>query len=201
MGLYEPFKVAAKAYYLCFIAPWRPSPYPTEMVRLINQIVLGEESDVTLDGRPVSHFELYLQAMEEVGADTWGIHQFLKSYDLKLIPEGAREFVAFNLDLAQNGHVVEVAANFFFGREKLIPDMFESMVATLKREGVVAPTFLYYLERHIEVDSGEHGPLALKCLDTLTQGDPELLQLAQMAGLKALEMRQALWDAVLHSHS
>lgn len=185
----------------CVSLPWRPSPYPTEMVRLINQIVLGEESDVTLDGRPVSHFELYLQAMEEVGADTWGIHQFLKSYDLKLIPEGAREFVAFNLDLAQNGHVVEVAANFFFGREKLIPDMFESMVATLKREGVVAPTFLYYLERHIEVDSGEHGPLALKCLDTLTQGDPELLQLAQMAGLKALEMRQALWDAVLRSHS
>lgn len=185
----------------CVSLPWRPSPYPTEMVRLINQIVLGEESDVTLDGRPVSHFELYLQAMEEVGADTWGIHQFLKSYDLKLIPEGAREFVAFNLDLAQNGHVVEVAANFFFGREKLIPDMFESMVATLKREGVVAPTFLCYLERHIEVDSGEHGPLALKCLDTLTQGDPELLQLAQMAGLKALEMRQALWDAVLRSHS
>lgn len=185
----------------CVSLPWRPSHYPTEMVRLINQIVLGEESDVTLDGHPVSHFELYLQAMEEVGADTRGIHQFLKSYDLKLIPEGAREFVTFNLDLAQNGHVVEVAANFFFGREKLIPDMFESMVATLKREGVVAPTFLYYLERHIEVDSGEHGPLALKCLDSLTQGDPELLLLAQKAGLKALEMRQALWDAVLRSHS
>lgn len=185
----------------CVTLPWRPSPYPAEMVRLINQIVLGEESDLDLSGRAVSHFELYLQAMEEVGANTQGIRQFLNNYDLNLIPSGAKDFVRYNLDLAENGHVVEVAANFFFGREKLIPDMFERMVETLKREGVEAPTFLYYLERHIEVDAGEHGPLAMKCLDTLTGNDQKLLSMAHMAGLKALQMRQELWDAVLLSAS
>lgn len=183
----------------CVSLPWKPSTYPTEMVRLINQIVMGEESDVTLQGEAVSHFELYLRAMKEVGANTTNIEQFLKSYDLGLIPEGARDFVKFNLELAENGHVAEVAANFFYGREKLIPEMFQNIVDTLKREKVEAPTFLYYLERHIEVDSGEHGPQALKCLDYLTADSEELKNLALNAGIKALEMRQALWDTVLKS--
>jgi hypothetical protein len=88
----------------------------------------------------------------------------------------------------------------FFGREKLIPDMFQTIVDTLKREGVQAPTLIYYLERHIEVDSGEHGPLAMKCLDYLTGKSEELSVLSYKAGLKALSMRQSLWDEVLKTH-
>lgn len=183
----------------CVSLPWKPSPYPTEMVRLINQIVVGEESDVTGEGEAVSHFELYLRAMNEVGASTVRIETFLRNYDLNLIPEGVRDFVKFNLNLAENGHVVEVAANFFYGREKLIPEMFQKIVDTLKRESVSAPTFLYYLERHIEVDSGEHGPLALKCLEYLTADSDDLKNRALKSGLKALEMRQSLWDTVLKS--
>lgn len=163
--------------------PWKPSPYPTEMVRLINQIVLGEESDLDPDGKAISHFDLYLRGMEEIGADTGPIRKFLKSDDLNLIPAGAREFVAANLKLAREGHVLEVAASFFFGREKLIPDMFQSIVDTLKKEKVTAPTFLYYLERHIEVDSGEHGPLALKALSHLINNQSDLHDLAMAAGL------------------
>jgi hypothetical protein len=180
----------------CVSLPWKPSPYPAEMVRLINQIVLGEESDVDQFGRPVSHFELYLKAMEEVGASTSEVRDFLNFMDLQRIPSGAREFVKHNLQVAQHGHVVEIAASFFYGREKLIPDMFESIVATLKKENVHAPTFLYYLERHIEVDSGEHGPLAMKCLDYLTNNDERLKSLAFSAGLEALNKRQELWDYV-----
>ena len=73
------------------------------------------------------------------------------------------------------------------------------MVDVLKEEKVNAPTFLYYLERHIEVDSGEHGPLALKALSNLTSGDLRLEQLALDSGLRALEMRTALWDKVLET--
>lgn len=179
--------------------PWKPSSYPAPMVRLINQIVLGEESDVDQNGEPISHFDLYLRGMEEVGADTKPIKKFLEKMDPALIPDGAREFVEFNLNTARNGHVVEVASSFFFGREKLIPDMFQAMVDTLKKEKVNAPTFIYYLERHIEVDSGEHGPLALKALSHLTQGDSSLEELALTSGLRALEMRKDLWDKVLQS--
>lgn len=182
----------------CVSVPWRPSAYPAEMVRLINQIVLGEESDVDQDGKPISHFDLYLKGMEEIGADTKLIKAFIASGNLNLIPVGAREFVDHNLKVAQDGHVVEVAASFFFGREKLIPDMFQSIVDVLRKENISAPTFLYYLERHIEVDSGEHGPLALKCFDYLAGNDPTLKARGLDAGLKALEMRQMLWDKVFN---
>lgn len=181
----------------CVQIPWRPSPYPAEMVRLINQIVVGEESDLDLEGHAISHFDLYLKGMEEIGADTRPIRKFLETMDYSLIPEGAREFVTYNIDVAKNGHVVEVAANFFYGREKLIPDMFQTIVDTLKRENVSAVTFLYYLERHIEVDAGEHGPLASKALSHLTNGQSELELMARDAGLKALAMRKDLWDKVL----
>lgn len=181
----------------CVSVPWTPSAYPAEIVRLVNQIVLGEESDVDQNGIPTSHFDLYLRAMDEVGASTSEIRDFLTTLDYSKIPAGVRGFVKGNIDVAKNGHVVEVAASFFFGREKLVPDMFRSMVKVLKEENVNAPTLIYYLERHIEVDDGEHGPLALKCLDHLTQSDPKLLDLAHKAGLTALNARSKLWDDVL----
>lgn len=183
----------------CVTLPWKPSPYPTEVVRLINQIVLGEESDVDRDGNPVSHFDLYLKAMEETGASTVLIREFLKTDNYELIPSGAREFVKENIELAKNGHVVEVAASFFHGREKLIPEMFDSIVKVLNQENVKAPTFLYYLERHIEVDSHEHGPLALKALSHLCDGNDKLESMALLTGVKALDRRMALWDRVLQT--
>lgn len=95
--------------------------------------------------------------------------------------------------------MVEVASSFFYGREKLIPEMFQTMVDTIKKENVLAPTLVYYFERHIEVDSGEHGPLALKCLDYLTGHDEALKKMSQQAVLEALVARQKLWDDVQNS--
>lgn len=188
---------ALQRHITCVEVPWRPSIYPTEVVRFINQIVVGEESDVDLEGKAVSHFELYLKAMEEVGASTAAIHDFLTDLSLERVPASARAFVRSNLEIAQHGHVVEVAASFFYGREKLIPEMFQVIVDVLKRENVSAPTLLYYLERHIEVDGHDHGPLAQRCLEALTRQDPRLLQLAHSSGAKALQMRRELWDSLL----
>ncbi len=182
----------------CVELPWKPSVYPAEMVRLINQIVVGEESDVDQYGKPCSHFDLYLRAMDEVGADTTKIKMFMETLDFELIPSGAREFVRFNLETATTASVLEVASSFFYGREKLIPDMFTSMVETLERENVAAPTLIYYLKRHIEVDGGEHGPLAERCLDVLAESE-EKKELAYSMGVKALQMRELLWNSTLES--
>jgi len=180
----------------CTQVPWRPSPYPAEVVRLINQIVVGEESDVDQDGSPTSHFDLYLRAMEEIGASTSEIRDFVASMDLDSIPDGAREFVKKNLEVAEKGHVVEVAASFFFGREKLIPEMFTTIVETLERENVHAPTLIYYLKRHIEVDGEDHGPSSLRCFNILTQERSDLIELGLKSGLSALQARHGLWDFV-----
>ena len=61
----------------CASIPWVPVGNPITR-RLINEIVFGEESDVDENGHAVSHFELYLQAMEDIGADTRAITSYIK---------------------------------------------------------------------------------------------------------------------------
>ena len=182
----------------CVEIPWKPSKYPAPMGQLINQIVLGEESDLDDDNQATSHFELYLRAMKEVGASTHMIESFLKSDHIKDIPAVAQEFVSSNLNLARHGSLSELAAHFFFGREKIIPDMFSSMIKVIEENNIHAPTFAYYLKRHIQIDGEEHGPLALKFLKLLTGDDLNKIQEVRESALKAIELRSRLWDEINH---
>ena len=183
----------------CVEVPWRPSLYPDQVVRFINQIVLGEESDLDETGNPISHFKLYLAAMDEVGASTSALREFLATLDTNIIPLHARPFTEFTLATARDGEVVEVAASFFYGREKLIPEMFTGIIAALKSEGLHCPKLMYYLERHIQVDGEEHGPLSEQCLDVLCAGDQSRKEKAHHFGKQALVARQELWDATLQA--
>lgn len=186
--------------------PWMPYPNP-EYTRFVNEIVLGEESDEDGQGGYISHFELYLQAMEEAGADQGPIQAFLaeltagKPYEEALnhasIPKTAHEFVAFNLGVALTGELHEVAAVFFYGREGLIPDMFRLLLASLEKKGASSGWLDYYLRRHIELDEDEHGPLAERLLVSLCGGDPKKLEEAYTIAQTALQMRGRLWDGVV----
>ncbi len=179
----------------CTQVPWRPSGYSSDVVRMINEIVLGEESDFDQDGNPCSHFELYLKAMKEVGANTSPILKFIETLNTDHLPLSVKPFVEFNLDMAKNGRVEEVAAAFFYGREKLLPEVFQSILNVLKNKNVHCPTLTYYFERHIEVDGDHHGPLALKCLNEICSGNDTKILRAQYAGIQALRYRENLWDA------
>lgn len=181
----------------CTNVPWTPSAYSSEVVRMINEIVLGEESDIDQFGNPCSHFELYLKAMDEVGAHTGIIKDFLNTFDTSLIPSGVREFVEYNLDLAANGRLEEIAAAFFYGREKLLPDVFTEIVTVLKSENLNCPTLLYYFERHIEIDGESHGPLAMKFLQEICAESKMKTLRAQNVGIESLRMRHKMWDATL----
>jgi len=184
----------------CTEVPWRPSKYSPKIVRLINEIVVGEECDVNpnSEGKYLDHFSLYLQGMQEIGANTSLIRDFISGADLSLIPYGARNFVKQNLDIAVNGSVVEVATTFFYGREKIIPDMFQSIVDQLKKENIFCPRLTYYLERHIEVDGHEHGHMAEECLELLSRVHSEISSddISRFA-MSALSYRHQLWDEVL----
>jgi len=54
----------------CIKNPWTPVDN-TEAARFINEIVLEEETDEIKDGIVISHFELYLDSMKEIGARKW----------------------------------------------------------------------------------------------------------------------------------
>ncbi|MFC0190281.1 DUF3050 domain-containing protein [Fictibacillus aquaticus] len=186
--------------------PWMPQPHP-EYARFINEIVLGEETDEDGEGGYISHFELYYRAMEEVGADYSAMEEYLNSLKSgadpiealgqSSIPGTAGDFVKHSLSLAMNGKPHEVAAAFFYGREDLIPDMFQTLVDEVEANGVDAHWLKYYLHRHIELDGDEHGPLAERLLLSLCGGDAVKLQEAERTAKEALEYRIKLWDGVL----
>jgi hypothetical protein len=181
----------------CVELPWRPMAVDKRLTRLVNEIVLGEESDLDPQGRPMDHYTLYRMAMDEVGARGELIDTFVETLDFSPLSPAVAKFTRTNLLLAMEAPLEEVAAAFFFGREKLIPGMFTGLLGELNRTGVDCPLFKYYIERHIELDGDHHGALAHECLELLTQGDPKKLERAYQVGLESLELRCAVWDEVL----
>jgi hypothetical protein len=61
----------------------------------------------------------------------------------------------------------------------------------------IAPMFHYYLERHIHLDEGFHGPLAMKLLNQMCQEDERKIDQAINSAKRAVEARISFWDGVL----
>ncbi|WP_145363147.1 DUF3050 domain-containing protein [Stratiformator vulcanicus] len=189
----------------CPAAPWLP-PTDAALARFVNEITLGEECDEDGRGGYASHFDLYREAMAEQGADTDPIDEMLdhlrsgRSWEDALggldVPRGTSEFTRHNLDLATNGSAAEVAAAFCFGREDLIPEMFTRLVATLQDQGSRTERFVYYLQRHIEIDGDEHGPLSRRLVDRLCGDDRSTWNAAAGAAREAIAKRIGLWDGI-----
>ncbi|MCS7019236.1 MAG: DUF3050 domain-containing protein [Cytophagales bacterium] len=191
----------------CTRTPWFPEGNANTRF-LINEIVVGEESDVDFFGNRKSHFEMYLDAMQQCGADTSAIEMFTatlqqtgnleKAFEVARVPEATRQFVRYTFEIINSNQPHVQAAVFTFGREDLIPQMFLSII-----NGIFQDTpekislFKYYLERHIEVDGDHHSLLALEMTAHLCGDDAKRWQQATEAAQKALQMRIALWDGVL----
>jgi Protein of unknown function (DUF3050) len=191
----------------CVTIPWYPKG-DAETRFLINEIVAGEESDVDENGKRISHFELYLEAMQQIGAETAGIERFLESLvktsDVRSqiagssIPTAARSFTNFTFRIIEENKPHVLAAVFTFGREDLIPDMFLSLVGDLESRFPDKISILkYYLHRHIEIDGDEHSHLALSMTEKLCGEDEIKWQEAENAVISALESRIHLWNGVL----
>ncbi|MBF9222273.1 DUF3050 domain-containing protein [Hymenobacter ruricola] len=189
----------------CVQVPWVPTAHPA-MRRLINEIVLEEESHVDPAGQPISQFELYVRAMEECGADTGPVRRLVaavadgctidRALDAAKAPDSVREFVLTTFDIIRVGRPHAVAAAFTFGRENLMPDMFRHRVADLRaRFPGQLETFSYYLTRRQPVEDAR-APLAQKMVRELCADDPERWLEAQQVATRCLEARMALWDGV-----
>lgn len=191
----------------CTSIPWYPKADPDTRF-LINEIVCGEESDVDANGNRKSHFELYVEAMEQSGSDFTPIHKFIESlkstsdfeasFSTADTPEAAQQFVNGTFDVINSGASHIQAAVFTFSREDLIPNMFYSIVNDINKAFPDSVSiFKYYLDRHIEVDGDHHSHLALEMTSNLCGDNPIFWQEAEAATVNSLQLRIKLWDAAL----
>ena len=184
--------------------PWRPVGDPSTR-RLINELVLEEESDA-FDGLTIGHFELYLRAMEQVGADTGPIRRLVRliEHDVALdqalvlcdAPVAARAFVGTTFALLATGRPHVIAASFTYGREDSIALIFENLARMVRQDGEQADLFVRYLERHIELDGDDHGPKAIAMLRQLCGDDGARWEEATQSALRSLEARCTFWSAI-----
>lgn len=125
--------------------------------------------------------------MNEVGANTQPFLNFIKTLNTSELPKGAKEFVDFNLNIALNAPLHKVAGAFLFGREKVIPEMFQGILNYLQSNKLNCPTLAYYLERHIQLDGEEYSHLALACLESICGNNDTKWIEAIETGIKSLE--------------
>ena len=202
----------------CTTIPWVPTPDP-EARRLVNEIVLDEESDELPEGGAASHFELYLEGMRAAGADTGPIDRMIEALRTAKAPQvgqpaatvgevvaeamrtagapqAAQAFVRESFAVIEQGSTHGIVAAFTYGREDVIPDMFRSLVSSLASRDPAWARFHWYLERHIEADDEKHAPVCRRIMARLCGDDPAKWAEASAIARQCIEARIALWDAI-----
>ena len=189
---------ALQSLLTCTTSPWKPVG-DGKIRQLVNSIVLEEESDVDKENNPLSHYEMYIDAMKQCGANTSSIESFVSNVSTTNIPsvnDGVDAFLKTTFDVIESNETHKIASAFTFGREDLIPDMFTAIVNEYNTENNL-DKFVYYLERHIELDGGEHGPLALELISNLCGDDDDKWREVEETAIACLVARKKLWDSIL----
>ena len=190
-------------------SPWVPT-YSASSRRWINEIVLGEESDIAIDGGNASHFESYIIAMKEIGIDTnwiqnWPNYVRQVGWESAIqhpqVPGPAKFFMATTKKFVDSNKPWIICAALALGREDLLPEQFQSVLNQLEAARIPSRTFSWYLARHVEIDGTEHGPAARQLLQELCENDPIKQQEATQAAIDAIQAREQYWNLIMRNYS
>lgn len=183
-------------------------PLDPEGAHLINEILGEEEGDKDLNGKPISHFDWYLQAMKACDVDITGIESFIHRLKISALPTTTTPDMAYHrvcTALAQEKlptsvqtfvtHTFNVitqslpaiAAAFTFGREGITPGLFSPLVQQLEKLNEKKHNMLiHYFKRHIILDGEEHFNKAFEMLARLCKNDNAMWATAKDAAYQAL---------------
>lgn len=164
---------------------------------LVNSMVTEEESDALPDGRYLSHFDLYIEAMQQSGADISAVLQFLADIRKYLpfeqilkqdyIPAAAKQFIHDTFSLLHKPvHIT--AASFAYAREAITSGMFTPILQQLQHTPQ-ACRFAEYFQRHIDLDGGKHSDQAKLLVGSLCGSDPQKWQEATDTAIFSLNSR------------
>jgi hypothetical protein len=190
---------------------WTPGASPRHL-RMIYTILLDEETDIweELDGKRrvvLSHFELYLKAMDEVHANREGMDALLDTvqstggnyFDPSAVTElhrGVASFLDYHLELVKEADLARIAGAFYFGREAILPDLFERVIAQPWFQKNKAPLFVTYCQHHVHLDGDVHGGMAEELFEYACAGDSEKRHAGLLAGIATLKARHRLLDGI-----
>ncbi|MDO9006592.1 MAG: DUF3050 domain-containing protein [Thiobacillus sp.] len=189
--------------------PWTPGG-DASVQRFINELVLEEETDIALPGREghTSHFLLYLTAMREIGADADTPAHFVQivaeqgiaaGLAAGLVPAPSAHFTRTTFEALASGKPHTVAAALALGREHVIPSMFRAFLSRMTVTEAEAPSFHYYLKRHVHLDEDFHAPMSLRLLAGLCGEEADKWREAEAAAEAAVNARLHFWDGVLQA--
>jgi Protein of unknown function (DUF3050) len=144
--------------------------------------------------------------MEDAGADTKPITRFL---DLlaegapipaapvsAAAPSPAAEFVTTMWSFISAAPVHCQAAAFAYGREDLIPEMFDQAIRIHDQAHRLA-TFRDCLARHIEVDGAQHTPMAMRMLADRCGDDTAKWDECAATIIRAFQAWVSRWDGIV----
>lgn len=189
-----------------FSVPWLP-PRDGALLATINKIIEGEETDIGPDGRTASHFDMYLAAMRQAGADVTPITAFIAALpqgfewrtalERSGAPAAAVDFVSGTIK-AGFGPLHRAVASLCLAREELLPMMFGNLLTNLP-ERPELDGFRWYIRRNIQLDADVHGPLSSELFEGVAGGDPRLRQEALETAAWSITQRTAYLEAILKS--
>ena len=176
-----------------------------EAIRLVSKIILEEEVEEQHDGSLLSHLEIYLEAMQDLGADISPVVCFFDMQEAGYTWQEALKHANFSAPVALYARKIsrlaqqpihERAAALFYEGEPYIPDSFLEQLGQMGTKAKVN-RLLDYFERHIE-GLKRPGFSASGRLVEIFCGDNELLnEDAEKAAEQAMKNRIELWDHLL----
>ena len=182
---------------------------------LVDEMVQNYANDLNERGERMATFRMYLDAMEQLGAETKCVASFLgdcgdcgdlRAGDLGPVvgpsllscraPRGAADFTAYTCQVIDSSKDHKVAASLVFGRQSLIVDaLLRALGEVERREGTRVDKFRFLLSKYKSLYANNWPALSYQVLVELCGYSDEKWKEAEEAAVGALKARIALWDA------